>query len=903
MVRVFALTALPLAAASVPRISLDLSAAGTLITSARPAQEHPEGFVQPDGAKVMSRQDWSEECAASDATSQATCPFPEARAYDHNDQVIKVREQVWLVDQNGRTFDDKQVARADVAFNQPAIYLFKFDATDTAGNHAEQVVFSLILNDKTAPKITLCSCPDHLYDPIAHPNAPKGCIFDEKTGEQRLTVESSAGWKLCRADAKDNCGPQGCASQPGAWSDISKSLRYCVTKCAKGADCKETAKACANWVVSDDISINKELATMQTGQYLVKVGVADDAGRYGSGAASNKAEALVDVTIEDTTAPVITPLGQAPTELVTCDWQSKYDDSSNGAGRDATRTVDNLDTKAQLQSALVADISKVNTGIPDDYWVTYDVTDTHGNKADQAKRLVKVRDETDPTVEPKDGRYMIDYLVGSVHDVDTIDAGVTVGDKCDQFIAKREVTRKWVALPKDPKTGLTLTKWEANKVGTFVREYKVCDAASRCSAFRRTFVGTDKTAPIITVLGKQEMTIHAKRNGPAYEDAGATCRDYVDGLFSATVSEKGDEVDPTKPGTYIIRYECTDLAGNPAQEMTRTVHVKDVDCPKITLKGSQVMQIEAGSKFVDPGWTTVDEIDGDISKKCTGAVKGCTEVTGEVNAVAAFTSRSSCAEIKQFQKDATPSGYYYITSFIQMTKSFSRVKVWCDMDTMTTDKRQPGFTYYECDGCKSTVPYGKNQGDCGLAGMRMAQFDDDSLNSFRQAKQWAGAKGMLPSQFFTAAGIPSTNYLCSKNDHNDEVQRTAQDSVAAAVTHDQMTANEEGKYIITYQAKDMSLVPACATKTRTVVVRDTFAPVITLHLRNKLIQWSSVKQANNPAASNKANPFLKDGPFLMAESATGSADAWVVGAVASAVTGLALLTYSARATAPVTVPV
>ena len=167
---------------------------------------------------------------------------------------------MWLVDQNGRTFDDKQVARADVAFNQPAIYLFKFDATDTAGNHAEQVVFSLILNDKTAPKITLCSCPDHLYDPIAHPNAPKGCIFDEKTGEQRLTVESSAGWKLCRADAKDNCGPQGCASQPGAWSDISKSLRYCVTKCAKGADCKETAKACANWVVSDDISINKELA-------------------------------------------------------------------------------------------------------------------------------------------------------------------------------------------------------------------------------------------------------------------------------------------------------------------------------------------------------------------------------------------------------------------------------------------------------------------------------------------------------------------------------------------------------------------------------------------------------------------------------------------------------------------
>ena len=67
-------------AAAVPRISLDLSAQGTLITSAGPANDHPDGLLQPDGSKVKSRQDWSEECAASDDQSQATCPFPEARA-------------------------------------------------------------------------------------------------------------------------------------------------------------------------------------------------------------------------------------------------------------------------------------------------------------------------------------------------------------------------------------------------------------------------------------------------------------------------------------------------------------------------------------------------------------------------------------------------------------------------------------------------------------------------------------------------------------------------------------------------------------------------------------------------------------------------------------------------------
>ena len=301
------------AAAAIPRISLDLSAQGTLVTSAGPASDHPDGLLQPDGSKVKSRQDWSEECAASDVQSQATCPFPEAKAYDHNDQVINVREEVWLVDRNGETFQDNKIDRSAVTFDKPSIYLFKFDATDSAGNHAEQVVFSLILNDKTAPKITLCSCPSVPYNAVTNKAAPKACIFDQTTGEQRITVESAADWKLCRADAKDNCGPNGCASQPSSWSSVASSLRYCITKCPAGpGDCKTSANACSNWVVADDISIDEKLNTMQTGRYLVKVGVEDNAGSYGAGSSSNKAEALVDVTIEDKTAPVITPLGQAP---------------------------------------------------------------------------------------------------------------------------------------------------------------------------------------------------------------------------------------------------------------------------------------------------------------------------------------------------------------------------------------------------------------------------------------------------------------------------------------------------------------------------------------------------------------------------------------------------------------
>ena len=52
-----------------PKISLDL-AKGSLVRTLKGAVPHPEGLLQPDGTPVTSRQDWSEECAASTATSE-----------------------------------------------------------------------------------------------------------------------------------------------------------------------------------------------------------------------------------------------------------------------------------------------------------------------------------------------------------------------------------------------------------------------------------------------------------------------------------------------------------------------------------------------------------------------------------------------------------------------------------------------------------------------------------------------------------------------------------------------------------------------------------------------------------------------------------------------------------------
>merc|ERR1719378_170952 len=127
---------------------------------------------------------------------------------------------------------------------------------------------------------------------------------------------------------------------------------------------------------------------------------------------------------------------------------------------------------------------------------------------------------------------------------------------------------------------------------------------------------------------------------------------------------------------------------------------------------------------------------------------------------------------------------------------------------------------------------------------------------------------------------------------------------------------EPGTYHISYHFTDSSGLSesSCGKKApvRVVKVRDTLAPVISLHLKGKLLKSSNVaaNDANpeNPAWSASNNPFLSDGYFeahdvqkaLMAEETSQSVSGWVIGAVASAVAGIALLAASRRPTAVAT---
>lgn len=123
---------------------------------------------------------------------------------------------------------------------------------------------------------------------------------------------------------------------------------------------------------------------------------------------------------------------------------------------------------------------------------------------------------------------------------------------------------------------------------------------------------------------------------------------------------------------------------------------------------------------------------------------------------------------------------------------------------------------------------------------------------------------------------------------------------------------EVGKYLIQFHVTDNAGNHECTTRVRTVVVQDTLAPVISLHLAGHGLIHAS--NANDVGLNGQANPagVPRDtsvgphygNPNLMAEEAASTAtNGWIVGAAASAVTGLALLGYSQRKSTVTTVPV
>ncbi|MEK7585736.1 MAG: immunoglobulin-like domain-containing protein [Patescibacteria group bacterium] len=82
-------------------------------------------------------------------------------------------------------------------------------------------------------------------------------------------------------------------------------------------------------------------------------------------------------------------------------------------------------------------------------------------------------------------------------------------------------------------------------------------------------VSLDVTAPIITLIGDTTESINV---GSDYIEKGATATDDIDGDITSKIVITGN-VDTSKVGSYDILFDVSDLLGNKANTVTRTVNV------------------------------------------------------------------------------------------------------------------------------------------------------------------------------------------------------------------------------------------------------------------------------------------------------------------------------------------
>jgi len=817
-----------------PKISLELDGAAKL---PKPVyRKHDLGLTQPNGDSVKSRQDYAETCPANNADPAKAywgkdCKLPKAKAFDANDKSVEVKARYFLVDKEGKAQSVKRVlSRKDLVqrgFKSRSTWLIKYDAKDTAGNHAEQVVFALVFDDKTKPKF----------------------VYSAFT-----TVEAATqGFTLPRVTAIDNIDSS---------AKVTKAIRYTI----EAMPAKENSLEAPNKVLPTKPFTLRKNAPVQsaryaidtdvTGKYLVKFQTSDMAGVYGKNSKNNKAVATEAINVVDTTRPVLHVHGTTPYK-VECSYKT-YNDWGAHA-------YDSLDTARLGRKLRVFSKSNVNLKKTGKYTVKYNTKDAAGNRAKTAVRRVVVVDTKKPNIK-LNGAALVTHLAGKKYS----DAGVQVYDACPEH----DGAKGFFGNPKN-KALKTTKRWNqklnTNVPGVYKLTYTTCEnrKGGKCASITRQVVVEDAGTPILALKGQSVEYYEASRD-LVYTDKGAKCHDGVEGDISHAVEVSGEVVNMKRPATYPLRYDCQDNRGNQAEPLFRKVVIRDTTCPQVTLKGPAKAYVEAGFHYKDAGATATDTLDGDITKKIQA--DGNT-----VDTKMAFMNYKSCYDIRRQYKSAK-SGDYMITMWNKKSLKVERISVWCDMYSLVP------ATYHrpnQQENVKSFSfnKFGRNTGSCP-AGSKPFTGKLSKWAKKRFIRNYGKAFYLGNNGKTYKTDTYVCKFFAGKWNNFKLAKVTAQKTRKA----------ETGKYVIRFYVNDKAGNDQCHTRKRTVIVKDTLPPVISLKYGKHQFHKSYPK---GRGINGEVNPAIKyQNKLFMAE--TSSVNGWMFAAVASAVAGVALLSLSTK---------
>ena len=547
-----------------PVISLDLSSQAGLVS--KDSTSHLSS-AEVNTAKLHV-------CEAGSTSASVDCALPIASAYDHHDGSLAVQRDIFLLRSEAKNNEDglvKPGRREVINYNYRAEYIVKYNAKDSSGNDAEEVVFAVILEDHVKPVIALSyysKTLEALGNGQVYSNFPQSVVTDNIDTSIVATNDCAAidthklGTTVFTYQANDFAGVFGNDGKNNLAD--TKTVKYTVvdttvplTTVTKGTDvveCSDTfTDAGATCVDSHDSFVGGKLdpSILQTtvsgtvtnnksGTYILKYDCTDFSG--------NKATTKTRVvTIKDTTFPT----------LIIC----------TGGSHAFNRDKDWAHTEEVIS----------NTGCLD--------------------------------------HHIIQHSAGYAADAHTVrfigdSAKQTCQDSCCPALS---VATSWHAGSCDGPH----TLFNTLKPGSYFVKYSCTDCNSLTTTKCRTLINEDHTKPIINIIGDDLMTAEATQNKD-YIDEGASCSDQVDGIISQQVEVSGDVVDLSKVGTYRITYKCKDAVGNEGDPATRIVVIKDTTCPSCAINGPAFVKREASFPYSDLGAMCIDHIDGKLAVAVTG---------------------------------------------------------------------------------------------------------------------------------------------------------------------------------------------------------------------------------------------------------------------------------------------
>ncbi len=279
--------------------------------------------------------------------------------------------------------------------NTVGSYTVTYSVSDAAGNEAVPVIRTVNVVDTTAPVITLTG-----------PN-PQSVMVGDTYTEFGATAVDNVDGDISRniiIDSSVNTDVLGSYTVTYSVSDAARNAAVPLTRTVNVVDATTpvitligdnpqiievgtaytelgaTAVDDVDGDISSRIIIDaSSVNTNTTGSYEVSYNVFDTAG--------NPAIQIVrTIIVVDTTAPVITLIGDNPQSIVIGGTYTEL----------GATAVDNVD--GDISFNITIDASLVNTHTVGSYGVSYKVSDAAGNAAIEVVRTVVVKDNTSPTV-------------------------------------------------------------------------------------------------------------------------------------------------------------------------------------------------------------------------------------------------------------------------------------------------------------------------------------------------------------------------------------------------------------------------------------------------------------------------------------------------------------------------